>query len=296
MGDYESRLYDIRSDINSLIERINRCDPTLCNEDWCEMTYNYDLDILNCIYKNIEVEEMFDIVTDLICTERHRLELEGKIEPYPTWDDELGPLPDEPRTTLNSYANKKRTLLQAKKVELETRAMYAQQLVEIKNESLKKTQNVPISYFVDGTPDVEEYESRLADEVEDIIRENNNLNRELNDKNKIIKSLQEEKIMILQQTANAPSPEPEKAFNTQTDSPCFTSRQMGILLTAVGRLTEERPPGKTTIGDIVERIAGYKPKTANANMKGTIPQIDVETVASAIESKFPKLAEEVRKL
>lgn len=89
----------------------------------------------------------------------------------------------------------------------------------------------------------------------------------------------------------------EKVFNTQTESPCFTSRQMTILLTAVGRITEKKnPPGKTTLGEVVEKIAGYKATTAGSNMKGKIPKKDTEAVALAIESKFPNLAAEVRKL
>ena len=91
--------------------------------------------------------------------------------------------------------------------------------------------------------------------------------------------------------------EPEKAFNAQTGMPCFTSRQMGILLTAIGRITEkDNPPGKTTLGEVVSRIAGYKPSAATTNMKGSIPKTDTEAVANAIESKFPNLAAEVRKV
>lgn len=91
--------------------------------------------------------------------------------------------------------------------------------------------------------------------------------------------------------------EPEKAFNAQTGMPCFTSRQMGILLTAVGRITEkDNPPGKTTLGEIVEKISGYKATTASTNMRGAIPEADTIAVVKAIESKFPNLAAEVRKL
>ena len=91
--------------------------------------------------------------------------------------------------------------------------------------------------------------------------------------------------------------EPEKAFNAQTGLNCFTSRQMGILLTAVGRITEkETPPGKTTICKIVEKVSGYKSTTACSNMKGEMPQKNIEAVATAIESKFPNLAAEVRKV
>lgn len=91
--------------------------------------------------------------------------------------------------------------------------------------------------------------------------------------------------------------EPEKAFNAQTGKPCFTNRQMGILLTAVGRITEkDNPPGKTTLGEIVEKIAGYKSTTASTNMRGSMPDADIKAVVSAIESKFPNLAAEVRKV
>lgn len=91
--------------------------------------------------------------------------------------------------------------------------------------------------------------------------------------------------------------EPEKAFNLQTGMPCFTSRQMGILMTAVGRLTEkDNHPGKTTFGDVIEKITGYKSTTASSNMRGYMPKKDTEAVAKAIESKFPNLAAEVRKV
>jgi hypothetical protein len=90
---------------------------------------------------------------------------------------------------------------------------------------------------------------------------------------------------------------PEKAFNAQTGNPCFTNRQMGILLTAVGRITEkDNPPGKTTLGEIVEKISGYKSTTASTNMRGTMPKADINAVVTAIESKFPNLAAEVSKV
>lgn len=290
MGDYESRIYDVQLDINSLIERINRCDPSLCNEDWHGMTYGYDLEILKAVYQNIEVDEMFDVVTDLICTERNRLELEGKIEPYPSFDNDYGPLPEEPRTTLEMYANEKRRLLAAKRDEQETRERYAQQLMERKREAWKRTQNVPVTYFPDGTPDVDEYEGRLADEVEDVLRENETLLRRLGEKEDEIKKLKSELISDFPR-------EPEKAFNSQTGLSCFTNRQMGILLTAVGRITEkDNPPGKSTIGEVVEKISGYKATTASVNMRGAIPKDDTEVVARTIEGKFPNLAAEVRKL
>lgn len=89
----------------------------------------------------------------------------------------------------------------------------------------------------------------------------------------------------------------EQAFNARTELPCFTNKQMGILMRAVSEITEAPdPPAKTQLGEVVERIAGYKATTVNQNMKGNTSEKDKKVVAEAIEDKLPKLAEQVRKL
>ena len=97
--------------------------------------------------------------------------------------------------------------------------------------------------------------------------------------------------------AKEESPVIEQAFNPQNSLPCFTNRQMGILMFAVGRITEkDNPPGKTTIGDVVQGIAGYKSTTVNQHLKGEISEADKKIVADVLKSKFPNLAAEVLKL
>ena len=71
---------------------------------------------------------------------------------------------------------------------------------------------------------------------------------------------------------------------------------MGILMQAIGYLTEDKAPGKTTLGEVIEKISGYKATTVNQNMKGTFRDADKKVVAKAIESKFPKLAAKVRQI
>ena len=89
----------------------------------------------------------------------------------------------------------------------------------------------------------------------------------------------------------------DKAFNAKTGLPCFTNKQMGIFLRAIAELTEApNPPAKTTLGEVVEKIAGYKATTVNQNMKGATSESDKEIVAKAIESKLPNLAAKVKKL
>lgn len=76
--------------------------------------------------------------------------------------------------------------------------------------------------------------------------------------------------------------EPEIAFNAQTGKTCFTSTQMGILFQAVSELTEPLPPGKTTLGDLIESIAGYSATTVNQNMKGAHRPKDIETIVEVL--------------
>ena len=97
---------------------------------------------------------------------------------------------------------------------------------------------------------------------------------------------------------NIYKPSPEAiAENPQTGLPCFTNKQWGIFIHAVAEITEApQPPAKTSLGEVVENIAGYKKKTANQNLKGSHSDKDKETVAKAIESKLPNLAAKIRKL
>ena len=140
--------------------------------------------------------------------------------------------------------------------------------------------------------DVSKYSSSFITNLDDII---NWLDSIIDDDNK--KQVIEQQKIIESLTAEIEELRQNKAPNSQAKQFCFTNRQMGILMTAVGKLTEkDNPPRKTTIGDVVEKIAGYSATTVNQNMKGTIPKKDIETIVSVLESKFPNLAAEIRKL
>lgn len=123
------------------------------------------------------------------------------------------------------------------------------------------------------------------------IQEQSEKELKLVDENKKLQETIDELNHLLEERAQ------EKVFNQQTGNPCFTNRQMGIFLTAVGRITEkDNPPGKTTLGEVVEKISGYKSTTASTNMRGTMSKTDINAVIAAIEDKFPNLAAEVSKV
>lgn len=126
MGDYESRLFDIQLEIGWLIERINKRDPKLCNCNWRDLTYDYDLNYIDYIFQNTNDEEMLDIVKDLICKEHRRLLKEGEIPPH---IDEVTGYPDDKFDSfLDVYANNRKGVLAARREEQEARERYAKKL------------------------------------------------------------------------------------------------------------------------------------------------------------------------
>ncbi len=128
------------------------------------------------------------------------------------------------------------------------------------------------------------------------INETEGTGEKIDNNQKETKQLLEECEKWKRKYEEANTKEPEKAFNAQTGSPCLTNTQMGILMLAVGIMTEQPAPAKTTIGEVVENICGYKATSVNQNMKGAHREADKEAVAKAIESKFPNLAAKIRKL
>ena len=126
MGDYESRMFDIQLEIRGLIDRINKRDPALCNCNWRDLTYDYDLDYINYIFQNINDEEMLDIVKDLICKEHRRLLMEGEILLH---IDEVSGYPDDKfESSLDFYADNRKEVLIARRDEQEARERYAKKL------------------------------------------------------------------------------------------------------------------------------------------------------------------------
>ena len=145
MSDWESLLYDAELDYVALLDRINDCDPTLCNENWKETTIGYDLPYIEGIYQNINVEEMLDIVTDLIFNEYRSLYLEGKLDKAKEHLDLV-----EFKNKLDGFANKRRELLVAKREEKETREAY---LKKLKSKKQKKQNSYILTKWVQQNPD-----------------------------------------------------------------------------------------------------------------------------------------------
>lgn len=137
MSDWETLLYDAQQDYWTLIDRINDRDPTLCNDNWKEVTIDFDMPYIDGVYQNINVEDMIDVVTDLIFNEYRSLYLEGKLDKT---KENLGLV--EFKNKLDGFANKRRELLVAKREEKETREEY---LKLLKGKKKKKLNSYVVS-------------------------------------------------------------------------------------------------------------------------------------------------------
>ena len=117
MGDYESRLYDVQLDFSSLCDRINRRDASLCDEDWCDITNNFDLGWIEAVYKNIKVDDMFDVVTELICRQYSTMVAKGLIDDSIPHINEAGMVIDYPEYYLNKFRDDIRSQRTAEELE-----------------------------------------------------------------------------------------------------------------------------------------------------------------------------------
>lgn len=193
MGDYESRLHDVQLDLKSLVNRINRGDPLLCSADWNDLTCGYDFGFIKLMYQSIEDEEMLNVVTDLISSEHERLLYEGNINPEIDPDTGYPVNEDLFREKLEFFADQRRELLNARRNEQEIRRRYEQQLYERMQKAWEITKkaeaNVSVHYYPDGEPDVDSYYGSMAEEIGDILRENEELVKRLGEKEKEIRQL-----------------------------------------------------------------------------------------------------------
>lgn len=189
MGDYESTILDVKMDFSSLCDRINRRDTTLCDEDWYGITNNFDLGWIEAVYKNINADDMFDVVTKLICSQYATMVAKGQIDgSLPHINDE-GIVIDYPEYYLNQFRDEIRNQRAAEELERKTRIELKERMMATKKDAWARTVEVPVPYTSDGEPDVEEYEWRLADQVEDILHENTELMKQVEAKGEEILKL-----------------------------------------------------------------------------------------------------------
>ena len=167
MGDYESRLYDVQLDFSSLCDRINRRDASLCDEDWCGITNNFDLGWIEAVYKNIKVDDMFDVVTELICRQYSTMVAKGLIDDSIPHINEAGMVIDYPEYYLNKLRDDIRSQRTAEELERKTRHELKQKMMQIKKDEEVRTLQTSIHFDANDVHDVEERNNNV-DFTEDL--------------------------------------------------------------------------------------------------------------------------------
>jgi cell division septum initiation protein DivIVA len=261
---------------------------------------------LELVYNNIEVEEMFEIVTDLICAEYHRLEVEGEIEPCPPIVNPVsGVIFKEPRHTLSKFAERKLELLTARRTERETRERYTKKLTKKMQDALEKTRNVPIRHYADGEPDVDEYKTVVADEVAEILRENESLLQRLGEREDEIKHLRIERIISLKNAIEDTTIKTSNKTKLNTNKPVKLFREF----VKDSKRTEEiigklhRLIGNKTNTDAIRIITkamwiGWLTKPTATSIKQEFPTIKCadQQISKCLTEKAPTHAGMIEKI
>lgn len=260
--------------LNIIIHRINECDPQISSEDWYSLTNGFRQEYLEALYRNITTDDMFDVVTKLICAQHSKMETKKEIEDIVFVHDDGSYITDSPCIFLDLLRDTIRKERKAVMHEQETRRQI-QSMLEQQNKKILPQASAPIiTKTHDSSDTLNITVANFQAEIERLKKENEELRK---------------------QYEELESRKPEQAFD-KNGHECFTSQQMGILMTAVGILTEgNKSPGKTTVGDVVERISGHKTTTVKQNMKTVNPK-NIQLVFSVLKDKYPNLAAQVKKV
>lgn len=311
-----------RHDIEFLIERINGSDNSLCDEDWRSLTFHYDLDIIEFVYKHIEVESMLDVVTDIILKEYRRLSMEGKIDAASKKDNDKDGSQhfDTFKGKLESFANRRREQLALKREEQETRKQYSEklkkgwftnikldyksfmdrffwgnrpviddfdkqfaQLAEV-SAALRKPDNKPIGEQKGGQEEVMDMET-LKSDYDALIAKDKINRREIEALRKEIEELKGGEI----------PEEPEQAFNPSGNE-CFTKAKMGLLIYTIASIVDVPIPIKKSLVPIISAIGGWETTSVDIEMKKAgFNKKDIETLAELFKDAMPNFAAKIKK-
>ena len=320
----EKIMADVQMDFSSLCDRINKRDTTLCDEDWCGITNNFDLGWIEAVYKNIKADDMFDVITELICSQYATIVAKGMIDDSIPHVNEAGMVVDYPDYFLNKFRDEIRSQRAAEESERNIRYNLKQKMMKMKKEAWERTSEVPISYDSDGVPNVDEYESRLADQVEDIFHENEELSKQvenLNDKLNDAKNLDERRVEEInlwresserhkaeviewqekfnQTEALLRKTEHERdmlkdLLNEKPGAKKFNVRQTAIIAYALCKKGEVIPRNKKSIAPMFHDLTGLSVNTIGQNLCSTYSDKELEEIAVVIENDMPEFATYLR--
>lgn len=308
MSDFDSIRFDIQRDIENLIDRINKCDPLICDEDWFNITYEYDFGLLEFIFNNIYEENMLEIVKDLICKEHKRLFMQGKIKPV------IDPVTGYPASIdfekiVDSYADKRRELLVAIRDEKETRKRYAQTLMKEINTKIKSITDEEHNEIFDDDEEettedkvesneyiveLEQRIKKLAVELERVKAENEHLKAEIEKQEEDNKQLRE------LPKATLPGEEIDSlrndllAFQTMdkkgNTSPMFTSKQMSIFLKAILLKLNSLTNNVKTLAPLLQKFGGWTADTANNALGYRVTQKECDELGRMFRPYAPAIS------
>ena len=281
----------ISKSARELADSINRGDPKLARCDWEEKTLGFNLEFIGLVFRQINADNMIDVISARISTQYYRMVRNREIEDFlnsDNYDD------SEPEASLNAYAFDAHQRLEAIRIEEVAQRKLEQQLKIVNEQSHKLSHNVKPRFYADGEPDVDDIYSEIADEMAPYIQEIESLKSMLADRDAEIDRLNNEL----------------RANEERMDS--LPAMPTAALFKAAAQLINKEE-GKTVAESIInvsqlaaafEAVTGFNAERARPAMgtnekstgKNVITQAHKQKAAEAVRDVMPRLAEAVLKL
>jgi hypothetical protein len=289
------QVYNLFGDeaLEQLSERINSADSTLMEADWCTLTFDFDLEYIERLFKKIETDLMIDKVRDYILVQYKTMVNKGM-------NDFL-----KQTTTTEPYANSENPIeriayeahnrLALERMKKEIRENDLKMFQGIFQDSQKAAKEIKMSKSYDENIERDEIFEKIAETMRPVILENRSLENLLNEKEMEISKLRSENI-ILSRSVERLSKDERKLGDGITENHLIALFWSAAKIINDGE-SLERGINKSALARALEKIFGYSRKAVRQSMSNQeITTEQKQKAAEAIKEASPSWAEAILKL
>lgn len=289
------QVYNLYGDeaLEQLSERINSADPSLMEADWCTLTFDFDLEYIERLFKKIETDLMIDKVRDYILVQYKTMVNKGM-------NDFLKQnIPTEPyansENPIEIIAYEAHDRLKLERMKKEMRENDLQMFQVIFQDSQKAAKEIKISKSYDENIGKDDIFEKIAETMRPVMLENRSLENLLNEKEMEISRLRSENI-TLSRSVERLSKDERKLGDGITENHIIAFFWAAANIINNGE-SLKKGINKSALARALEKIFGYSSKAVRQSMSNQeITTEQKQKAAEAIKEASPSWAETILKL
>lgn len=289
------QVYNLYGDeaLEQLSERINSADASLMEADWYSLTFDFDLEFIERLFKKIETDLMIDKVRDYILVQYKTMVNKGMndflkqtnpTEPYANSENPI-----------ETIAYEAHNRLKLERMTKEMRENNLKLFQEIYQDSLKAAKEIKTSKSYNENIGRDEIFETIAETMRPVILENRSLENLLNEKEMEISRLKSENI-TLSRSVERLSKDERKLGDGITENHIIALFWSAANIINNGE-SLKNCLNKSALARALEKIFGYSGKAVRQSIsKQKITTEQKQKAAEAIKEASPSWAEAILKL